>query len=161
MCWNLQKNMVYDMIKCYWYMIWSSLTLTVLILILHFENPNWYLTKNRILTREIKVLGWLCDWMPARLLFSKSKVIIFSSCCKSYRQSKLIFTISVLSKYRKYFYHKSQIRVYFPQQYLQDTISRQRNIKLQAFFSNLVATKFNTHKATSGWRKTKLNTHEI
>ena len=76
--WNLQKKL--------WYVIWSnvcfifmwlSLSLTVLILILHFQNSHWGLTSNRMLTREIKLLGCPCDLMLARLLFLKIKVIIF------------------------------------------------------------------------------------
>ena len=94
--WNLQKKL--------WYVIWSnvcfifmwlSLSLTVLILILHFQNSHWGLTSNRMLTREIRLLASPCDLMPERLLFLKIKVITFFS---NYIYQKIIFTICILSK---------------------------------------------------------------
>ena len=79
-CWNLKKNyrMWYDQMSnvCFIFMR-LSLTLTVLILILHFQNSHWGLTSNRMLTREIKFLGCPCDLMPERLFFLKIKVMIF------------------------------------------------------------------------------------
>ena len=94
--WNLQKKL--------WYVIWSnvcfiimwlSLSLTVLILILHFQNSHWDLTSNRMLTREIRLLASPRDLMPERLLFLKIKVITFFS---NYIYQKIIFTICILSK---------------------------------------------------------------
>ena len=94
--WNLQKKL--------WYVIWSnvcfifmwlSLSLTVLILILHFQNSHWGLTSNRMLTREIRLLASPRDLMPERLLFLKIKVITFFS---NYIYQKIIFTICILSK---------------------------------------------------------------
>ena len=94
--WNLQKKL--------WYVIWSnvcfifmwlSLSLTVLILILHFQNSHWGLTSNRMLTREIRLLVSPRDLMPERLLFLKIKVITFFS---NYIYQKIIFTICILSK---------------------------------------------------------------
>ena len=94
--WNLQKKL--------WYVIWSnacfifmwlSLSLTVLILILHFQNSHWGLTSNRMLTREIRLLPSPCDLMPERLVFLKIKVI---TCFSNYIYQKIIFTICILSK---------------------------------------------------------------
>ena len=92
----LKKNMVCDMIKClfHFYAI-KSYFKSVLILILHFQNSHWGLTSNRMLTREIKLLGCPCDLMPERLLFLKFEVILFFS---NYIYQKNIFTICILSE---------------------------------------------------------------
>ena len=90
--------------KKLWYLIWSNvcfifmrliLILTVLKLILHFQNSHWGLTSNRMLTREIKLTGCPCDLMPERLLFLKIKVIFLFQIIFT---KKNIYTICILSE---------------------------------------------------------------
>ena len=110
LCWNLKKKLWYVVLSnvCFIFMR-LSLTLTVLILIQHFQNSHWGLTSKRMLTREVKLLECPCDLMPERLLFLKIKVMIFFS---NYIYRKNIY-IYHLHSVRKYFYQKCQIRVYF------------------------------------------------
>ena len=154
-CWNLKKKL--------WYVIWSnvcfifmrlSLTLTVLILILH--NSHWGLTSNRMLTCEIKLLGCPCDLMPKRLLFLKIKIIYFFT---NYIYQKNILTICILSE--NIFTRSLRFVCTLHSNIYQTQLPGKEISYYRQLFLTLVVANFNTHKVTFGWRKARFNTTEI
>ena len=68
---------------------------------LHFRNSHWDLTTNRILTREIKLLGCPWDLMPAKLLF-------FSNYFTDLQAIKINPFCQNAENIKKYFCQKSQ-----------------------------------------------------
>ena len=159
-CWNLKKKL--------WYVIWSNvcfifmrlsltfLALTVLILILHFQNSHWGLNSNRMLTREIKLLGCPCDLMPERLLFLKIKIIYFFT---NYIYQKNILTICILSE--NIFTRSLRFVCTLHSNIYQTQFSGKETSYYQQLFLILVVANFNTSKASFGWKKVRFNTREI
>ena len=152
-CWNLKKKL--------WYVIWSnvcfifmrlSLTLTVLILILH--DSHWGLTSNRMLTCEIKLLGCPCDLMPERLLFLKIKVMIFF---------QIIFTKKIYLPFA--FCQKIFLPEVSDSCVLCTVISTRQNLQAKKYYRQLflilVVANFNICKAAFGWKRARFNTREI
>ena len=98
-CWNIQKKLWYMISNVCFIFMRLGLTLTVLILILHFGNFHWDSATNKILTREIKVVGWPCDLIL--ILFFKIKLNFFSNYFTDFLQTIEIVRNRKLSKCRK------------------------------------------------------------
>ena len=83
--------------------------------VLHFRNSHWDLTTNRILIREIKLLGCPCDLMPVRLLF-------FSNYFTDLQTIKINPFCQNAENIKKYFCQKSQRHNFHTKKHVLPTI---------------------------------------
>ena len=133
---------------------------TILILLLDFQSSHWDLTTNRILIRDIKLLGWSCDLMQVRLLFFKSKVMIF---LKLFHRLKLYHLHSFkMKKMSKNIFIRSLrfVCTLYSIIYQAQFPDKETSYYWKLFLI-LVVAKFNSRITTFGQRRAKFSIREI